>query len=51
MQADDSNEGTLTRNQQRDIAPVAVFLASDEARLVTATTYDVTAGGGANCTA
>jgi NAD(P)-dependent dehydrogenase (short-subunit alcohol dehydrogenase family) len=37
--------------QPRDIAPVAVFLASDEAQLVSGATYDVTAGDSAHYTA
>jgi NAD(P)-dependent dehydrogenase (short-subunit alcohol dehydrogenase family) len=37
--------------QPQDIAPVAVFLASDEAHLVSGATYDVTAGDSANWTA
>lgn len=37
--------------QPRDIAPVAVFLASDEAHLVSGATYDVTAGDSAHYTA
>ncbi|MGV6871851.1 SDR family NAD(P)-dependent oxidoreductase [Pseudochelatococcus sp. B33] len=32
----------------QDIAPVAVFLASDEARMVSGATYDVTGGDSAN---
>jgi hypothetical protein len=32
-------------------APVAVFLASDEAHFVSGATYDVTAGDSANWTA
>ena len=37
--------------QPQDIAPVAVFLASDEAHFVSGATYDVTAGDSANWTA
>lgn len=37
--------------QPQDIAPVAVFLASDEAHRVCGATYDVTAGDSANYTA
>jgi NAD(P)-dependent dehydrogenase (short-subunit alcohol dehydrogenase family) len=37
--------------QPQDIAPVAVFLASDEAHGVSGATYDVTAGDSANWTA
>ncbi|SEF12490.1 NAD(P)-dependent dehydrogenase, short-chain alcohol dehydrogenase family [Burkholderia sp. WP9] len=33
-----------------DVAPVAVFLASDDARMVTGATYDVTGGDSANNT-
>jgi hypothetical protein len=33
------------------IAPVVVFLASDDARMVGGATYDVTGGGSANYTA
>jgi NAD(P)-dependent dehydrogenase (short-subunit alcohol dehydrogenase family) len=35
----------------KDVAPVVVFLASDEARMVTGATYDVTAGDSANYSA
>jgi hypothetical protein len=31
--------------------PLVVFLASDEAHMVSGATYDVTAGDSANCTA
>ncbi len=34
--------------EPEDVAPVVVFLASDEARLVTGATYDVTGGDSAN---
>lgn len=34
-----------------DVAPVVVFLASDDARMVTGATYDVTAGSSANYSA
>ncbi|HJV52337.1 MAG TPA: hypothetical protein VJ652_12790 [Noviherbaspirillum sp.] len=37
--------------QPRDVAPVAVFLASDEAHMVAGATYDVTAGDSAHYTA
>jgi len=37
--------------QPQDIAPVAVFLASDEAHGISGATYDVTAGDSANWTA
>jgi NAD(P)-dependent dehydrogenase (short-subunit alcohol dehydrogenase family) len=37
--------------QPRDIAPVTVFLASDEAHMVSGATYDVTAGDSARYTA
>jgi NAD(P)-dependent dehydrogenase (short-subunit alcohol dehydrogenase family) len=37
--------------QPQDIAPVAVFLASDEAHMVSGATYDVTAADSANWTA
>ena len=37
--------------QPQDIAPVAVFLASDEAHFVSGATYDGTAGDSANWTA
>lgn len=37
--------------QPRDIAPVAVFLASDEAHMVAGATYDVTAGDSSHYTA
>jgi hypothetical protein len=33
------------------IAPEVVFLASDEANMVSGATYDVTGGDSANCTA
>lgn len=34
-----------------DVAPVVIFLASDDARMVTGATYDVTAGASANYSA
>ena len=34
-----------------DVAPAVVFLASDEARMVSGATYDVTGGGSAHYTA
>ena len=37
--------------EPEDIAPVAVFLASDAARMVSGATYDVTGGDSANYTA
>jgi NAD(P)-dependent dehydrogenase (short-subunit alcohol dehydrogenase family) len=37
--------------QPEDVAPVVVFLASDEARMVSGATYDVTAGDSAHYTA
>lgn len=36
--------------QPEEVAPVVVFLASDEARMVTGATYDVTGGASANYT-
>jgi NAD(P)-dependent dehydrogenase (short-subunit alcohol dehydrogenase family) len=37
--------------QPEDVAPVVVFLASDDARMVSGATYDVTAGDSAHYTA
>jgi NAD(P)-dependent dehydrogenase (short-subunit alcohol dehydrogenase family) len=37
--------------EQEDIAPVVVFLASDEARMVSGAAYDVTGGDSANIAA
>jgi NAD(P)-dependent dehydrogenase (short-subunit alcohol dehydrogenase family) len=37
--------------EPQDVAPVVVFLASDEAYMVSGATYDVTAGDSANYTA
>lgn len=37
--------------QPEDVAPVVVFLAPDDARMVTGATYDVTGGDSANDTA
>ncbi len=37
--------------EPEDIAPIAVFLASDEARMVSGATYDATGGDSANYTA
>ena len=36
--------------QPEDVAPVVVFLASDEARMVSGATYDVTGGDSAHYT-
>ena len=37
--------------EPEDVAPVVVFLASDDARMVSGATYDVTAGDSAHYTA
>jgi NAD(P)-dependent dehydrogenase (short-subunit alcohol dehydrogenase family) len=37
--------------EPEDVAPVVIFLASDEARMVSGATYDVTAGDSAHYTA
>jgi NAD(P)-dependent dehydrogenase (short-subunit alcohol dehydrogenase family) len=37
--------------EPEDVAPVVVFLASDEARMVSGATYDATAGDSAHYTA
>jgi NAD(P)-dependent dehydrogenase (short-subunit alcohol dehydrogenase family) len=37
--------------EPEDIAPVVVFLASDEARMISGATYDATAGDSAHYTA
>jgi NAD(P)-dependent dehydrogenase (short-subunit alcohol dehydrogenase family) len=37
--------------EAEDLAPIVVFLASDEARMVSGATYDVTAGDSAHYTA